>query len=127
MRDVAFASPADGAPDVDEVTYWHGFQHGDDDGSAAHAQQVRTVAAAYADGALGREWRKHRRRGRARRARELVTTQGHVLRTKDFVSTLVFEAAVHHLDMTDLPPDPGALSVVRRVLAPSTGTTGPTR
>lgn len=45
-----------------------------------------------------------------------VTTQGHVLRVKDFVFTLVFEATIHHLDMTDAAPDPGALGLVRRVL-----------
>lgn len=115
---VTFASPADGEPDVDEVTYWRAFTAGDD-GSAAHAQHVRSVTAAYPAGALGREWRDTAAAA-VRAARscpyERVTTQGHVLRTKDFVSTLVFEATIHHLDMTGLPTDPGALGVVRRVL-----------
>ena len=35
------------------------------------------------------------------------SVQGHVLRTPDSVATLMFEAAVHHLDMTvDLPGAP---------------------
>jgi hypothetical protein len=50
------------------------------------------------------------------RPHDEVTTQGHVLSFKDFVSTLVFEATIHHLDMTDAAPDQGALTVVRRVL-----------
>lgn len=115
---VTFASPADGPPDVDEVTYWHAFMPGDDS-RADHVRHVRIVAAAYSDGKLGREWRETAAAAvRAARAcrHDLVTTQGHVLRTGDFVSTLVFEATVHHLDMTDVPPDTGALRVVRRVL-----------
>ena len=31
---------------------------------------------------------------------EFVTTQGHVLRTADFIATLAVEAAVHYLDLT---------------------------
>lgn len=113
---VTFASPAEDEPDVDEVTYWRDFQPGDDDG---HAEHVRRVAAAYSDGALGREWRDTAAAA-VRAARDCpyakVTTQGHVLRVEDFVSTLVFEATIHHLDMTDEAPAPGALRVVRRVL-----------
>lgn len=50
-----------------------------------------------------------------------MTTQGHVLRTTDFVATLAVEAAVHYLDLTvELPaapaPDPSSLRLVRRVL-----------
>jgi uncharacterized protein (TIGR03083 family) len=115
---VTFASPGTGAPDVDDVTYWRGFQPGGEDNDA-HARHVRAVAAAYSDGMLGREWRTTSAAA-VRAARtcqyDLVTTQGHVLRTRDFVSTLVFEATVHHLDMTGLPPDAGALRVVRGVL-----------
>jgi uncharacterized protein (TIGR03083 family) len=124
---VTFASPAVGPPDVDEVTYWRGFAPGDD-GSAAHARHVRIVASAYSDGMLGREWRDTAAAA-VRAARDcphdFVTTQGHVLRTGDFVSTLVFEATVHHLDMTAEPPAPDALRVVRRVLDGLLGETGP--
>ena len=124
---VTFASPAAGPADVDEVTYWQGFAPGDD-GSAAHARHVRIVASAYADGMLGREWRDTAAAA-VRAARDcphdLVTTQGHVLRTDDFVSTLVFEATIHHLDMTDEPPAQDALRLVRRVLDGLLGEPGP--
>jgi hypothetical protein len=124
---VTFASPADGPPDVDEITYWPAFQPGDD-GSAAHAQHVRIVASAYPDGELGREWRETAAAAvRAAHAcpSPLVTTQGHVLRTPDFIATLVFEASVHYLDMTvDLPHAPlPNLGPVRRVLDGLLGST----
>jgi hypothetical protein len=49
-----------------------------------------------------------------------VSTQGHVLRVDDLISTLVVEAAVHHLDLiVDLSrpgPAPAALAVVRATL-----------
>jgi uncharacterized protein (TIGR03083 family) len=118
---VTFASPADGNPDVDDVTYWQGFTPGKD-GDAAHARHVRIVASAYSEGMLGREWRDTSTAA-ARAARacpyEKVTTQGHILRTRDFVATLIFEATIHYLDMTvDLPdaPDPVGLPMVRHVL-----------
>jgi len=51
-----------------------------------------------------------------------VTTQGHVLTVQDFISTLVVEAAVHHLDLVvDLDGRPGpadtGLAVVSEVLS----------
>ncbi|MFL6124937.1 maleylpyruvate isomerase N-terminal domain-containing protein [Actinophytocola sp.] len=126
---VTFASPADGEPDVDEVTYWQAFQPGGD-GYARHARHVRIVASAYSDGALGREWRDTA--GAAVRAAracpfDLVTTQGHVLRTQHFVATLEFEALVHYLDMTvDLPGSPVPdLAPVRHVLDGLLGSTVP--
>jgi uncharacterized protein (TIGR03083 family) len=118
---VTFASPADGEPDVDDVTYWQGFAPGDDR-SAAHARHVRIAASAYSEGMLGREWRDTAPAAvRAALAcpYDKVTTQGHILRTPDFVATLIFEATIHYLDMTvDLPdsPDPVGLPVVRHVL-----------
>jgi len=51
---------------------------------------------------------------------ELVRTQGRVLSVDDLLSTLVVEAAVHHLDLVvrlDRPgPAAGPLAEVRRVL-----------
>jgi hypothetical protein len=52
---------------------------------------------------------------------QLVATQGHVLRTADFIGTLAVEAAVHYLDLTvnlhaAASPDPISLRLVRRVL-----------
>ncbi len=115
---------------MDDITYWRAYSRsGEQDvtGSAeaaAHARHVRIVAAAYPPGALAWEWGETS--GAACRAarscpHELVTTQGHVLRTADFIATLAVEAAVHYLDLTvNLPsapaPDPAALLLVRRVL-----------
>jgi uncharacterized protein (TIGR03083 family) len=117
---VTFASPATGDPDVDDVTYWHAFKPGGD-GYANHAEHVRQVTAAYPDGALGREWRDTSAAAvRAAEAcpHEKVTTQGHILTTEDFISTLVFEATVHYLDMTLSLPDspPPDLTPTRPVL-----------
>lgn len=126
---VTFASPATGAPDVDAVTYWKSF-HPNADGYAHHAKHVRIVTSAYPEGALGREWRDTS--AAAVRAAEacphpLVTTQGHILRTEDFINTLTFEATVHYLDMTvDLPTAPlPDLKPVREILDGLLGSTTP--
>jgi hypothetical protein len=82
------------------------------------------VASAYPPGALAWEWRETAAAAcRAARAcpYPAVTTQGHVLRTGDFIATLAVEAAVHYLDLTASlpaapPPDAAALHLVRRVL-----------
>lgn len=45
---VALASPADGPPDVDDVSYWRTFPPGGDgDDAARHAWWVRRSAAAF--------------------------------------------------------------------------------
>ncbi|HTW01947.1 MAG TPA: maleylpyruvate isomerase N-terminal domain-containing protein [Streptosporangiaceae bacterium] len=125
-----FASPSAEPPDTDQVGYWRFYpaqgeaaeaERGE---NAAHARHVRIVASAYPPGALAWEWRETSAAAcRAARAcpHEAVTTQGHVLTTADFVSTLTVEAAVHYLDMTvALPsapaPDPDSLAIVRWVL-----------
>jgi len=98
--------------------------------SAAHARHVRIVAAAYPPDGLAWEWQETAAAAcRAARscAHEFVTTQGHVLKTADFVATLAVEAAVHYLDLTvSLPsapaPDPASLALVRRVLDGLLGT-----
>jgi Mycothiol maleylpyruvate isomerase N-terminal domain len=124
-----FASPATGAPDRVDVSYWRPFSADGDvpPGSAAaaeHARHVRIVASAFSPAELMWEWTETA--GAARRAaracpHQLVTTQGHVLRTADFIGTLAVEAAVHYLDLTvEIPaaaaPDPISLGLVRRVL-----------
>jgi uncharacterized protein (TIGR03083 family) len=126
-----FASPSAAEADVDDVSYWRPFSpHSGQPfalGSveaAEHARHVRIVAAAYPPGALVWEWRETA--GAACRAAracpyDRVTTQGHVLRTEDFVKTLAVEAAIHFLDLTvelPSPPPPAAepLALVRRVL-----------
>ncbi|GAB2652703.1 maleylpyruvate isomerase N-terminal domain-containing protein [Kribbella swartbergensis] len=121
---VGFASPAAAPPDRDFVTYWQDFppgRHGD-------TRFVRTVASAYRKPALlVQHWRelseaavRAATAGLVDKGRR-VETQGHVLRARDFVATLVLEATVHHLDLiVDLPgapePDPEALQVTARTL-----------
>jgi len=119
----AFASPATGAPDRDDVSYWRPFSADGDipPGSAAaaeHARHVRIAASAFSPAELTWEWTEtaDAARGAARACpHQLVTTQGHVLRTADFISTLAVEAAVHYLDLTvELPVAAGASRTCRR-------------
>ncbi|HUA29885.1 MAG TPA: maleylpyruvate isomerase N-terminal domain-containing protein [Streptosporangiaceae bacterium] len=125
-----FASPAAEPPDTDQVGYWR-FYPAQGEAAEAHraenaenARYVRIVASAYPPGALAWEWRETSAAAcRAARActHEAVTTQGHVLTTADFMSTLTVEAAVHYLDLTVAlpsapPPDPDSLAIVRWVL-----------
>jgi len=124
-----FASPAEAPPDRDDISYWQPFSPGGEmppggEAAARHARHVRIAASAYDPGDLVWDWTETAQAAcRAARAcpHELVATQGHVLRTADFIGTLVVEAAVHYLDLTvDLPaappPEPLPLALVRRVL-----------
>ena len=124
-----FATPGSGPADRDDVSYWRPFSADGDipPGSAAaaeHARHVRIVASAFSPGKLTWEWTETAEAAR-RAARtcpfQMVATQGHVLRTADFMATLAVEAAVHYLDMTAGLPDasvcdPVALDLVKRVL-----------
>ncbi|MGN9775117.1 maleylpyruvate isomerase N-terminal domain-containing protein [Micromonospora sp. H33] len=109
---VALASPADGPPDVDDVTYWHTFPPGD---GSRHAWWVRRSAAAFErPSGVVRLWTDTApaavRAAAAAEPTGCVTTQGHVLRVPDLLATLATEAVVHHLDLVvDLPaaPPPG--------------------
>jgi Mycothiol maleylpyruvate isomerase N-terminal domain len=127
----AFASPASGPADVDDVTYWRHYSPQDGEAglrasaeAAAHARHVRIAASAYPPGDLAWDWRETSAAAcRAARAcpHQAVTTQGLVLATADFIATLAVESAVHYLDMTvALPaapdPDPASLALVRRTL-----------
>ncbi|MFG1778889.1 maleylpyruvate isomerase N-terminal domain-containing protein [Micromonospora sp. NPDC049048] len=113
---VALASPTDGPPDVDDVSYWRGFPPDGDD--ARHAWCARRSAAAFdRPHGIVRLWADTA--PAAVRAASVadpdghVTTQGHVLRVPDLLATLTTEAVVHHLDLVlDLPgaPLPGALA-----------------
>ncbi|MGS2617219.1 maleylpyruvate isomerase N-terminal domain-containing protein [Micromonospora sp. LZ34] len=116
---VALASPADGPPTADDVSYWRSFP-GDEDGTAArHAWWARRSAAAF-DRPTGvvRLWCDTAPAAVRAASRAdpdgCVSTQGHVLRVPDFLATLTTEAVVHHLDLVlDLPdaPPPGELAV----------------
>lgn len=100
---VTFISPSPGPADTDYVGYWQGFSAADED-SSDHARFVRICAAAHSEPSVI----VHRlcstaaaavRCGRKSSDIEFVTTQGHILRTSDFIATLVVEAVVHHLDL----------------------------
>lgn len=122
---VAFNSPAEGPSDTDFISYWNGFQ-ATDESSQAHARFVRTSAAAHSDAKkLCAQWHETARAAihcaTSADDIEYVSTQGHVLRTPDFMATLAVEACVHHLDLlTNLddrdPPAAPSLSVTRRTL-----------
>jgi uncharacterized protein (TIGR03083 family) len=125
---IAFASPATADPDRDFVTYWQDFPARTDGDPGPDTSFVRGVAAAYRKpGVLVQHWREVSEAAVRAAAIGLadkgarVETQGHVLRAKDFVATLVLEATVHHLDLIvglpDAPePDPEGLQVVARTL-----------
>jgi uncharacterized protein (TIGR03083 family) len=122
---VAFATPADGSPDVDFVSYWRSFS-ADDESAVAHARFVRINAAAHSSpSSLAGRWMETSsaaaRVARAAPRESRVSTQGHVLAVPDFIATLVVEAAIHHLDLVvDLPhprgPDERPLKLVRRTI-----------
>lgn len=116
---VTLNSPADRAPDVDEVTYWHDFAPGSGDDGGEHARFVVASAAAYSPEALVAEWRETS--AAAAHAVQLagddvVATQGHAISVADLTSTLVLEATVHLLDAHGTPP-PDAVAHAERVLA----------
>ena len=126
---VAFATPSDAEPDVDDVTYWLPYQPGASGGAAeaarAHARFVRAAAAAYATtDSLVSQWRAtSEAAARAAAATDpvgRVETQGHVLTVPRFLGTLVVEATVHHLDLTleidGSAPDEDALAYTVGVL-----------
>jgi uncharacterized protein (TIGR03083 family) len=137
-----FASPAAGPPDTDQVSYWrhYGAGSGSDaepgsPGAARHARHVRIAASAYAPDELAWDWRETSAaacRAALECRHQAVATQGLVLTTADFISTLAVEAAVHYLDLTVAlpsapPPPPVPLMLVRWVLSELAGTPLPGR
>ncbi|RKS75625.1 uncharacterized protein (TIGR03083 family) [Motilibacter peucedani] len=133
---VAFATPADGPPDTDLVSYWAPFRPGEGDGGYGHARFVRVSSSAYASPTtlvehLSTTTRAALRAAAAADPQGCLETQGVVLSTGDFVATLVVEASVHHLDLVaHLPeapaPSAGGLALVRRVLDGLLGSPLPT-
>jgi hypothetical protein len=120
---VALAAPVDREPDRDAVTYWRDSP-GPDDPQWRSLRALRTMASAYGLESLKRDWRETGGAVVALAARTdrsaVVGTQGHALAVPDLAATLVFESAVHHLDLVahlDRPgPRPGPLRVVRATL-----------
>ncbi|KWV34485.1 maleylpyruvate isomerase N-terminal domain-containing protein [Micromonospora rifamycinica] len=119
---VTLASPADGPPDTDDVSYWRSFPPA---GSVAettrHAWYVRRSAAAFdRPSGVVRIWADTApaavHAAGVADPQGCVTTQGHVLRVSDFLATLTTEAIVHHLDLVPHlpdapPPGPSAVQV----------------
>lgn len=124
---VALATPADGPPDVDSVSYWKDFPGlADADAAVGHAQWVRRSAAAFSrpTGVVGQWTDTAPAAVRAAAAADpdgRIATQGHVLTVSDFLATLITEAVIHHLDLTvSLPgaaePAPDAVAVALSTL-----------
>lgn len=122
---VTVASPTDAPPDRDAVDYWRDFPPGRP-GASEHAEFVRRSVRAWSRpfAMLDQFTLTLAAAVRAAAASDpliAVRTQGHVLTVADFLSTVVVEATIHHLDLVvGLPsapaPDPAALAEVRRVL-----------
>ncbi|MGW4941001.1 maleylpyruvate isomerase N-terminal domain-containing protein [Actinoplanes sp. NPDC004185] len=116
---VAFATPADGPPDTDFVTYFRSFPGAGETGAIAHAQWVRRTAAAFTrpHGVVERWTETVAAAGYAARHADpasLIRTQNLVLPVPDFIATLITEAVIHHLDLiVSLPdaPDPAPEAV----------------
>jgi hypothetical protein len=132
---VALNTPADGPADTTAVDYWQAWRP-PEPGDEAELWSTR-VAASVHGGLPGISYRYAETSAAAVVAAgrvalgDLVGTQGRVLTVADFLSTLVVEAAVHHLDLVlhlDRPgPAPGPLAEVRRVLEGLYGGPLPTR
>jgi hypothetical protein len=121
---VALATPASGPADTDAVAYWTAWRPpapGDDEElwgtriAASTQGGLAGIAHRYAEAAAAVEVAA----GRVG-AGDRVRTQGRVLTVTDLLSTLVVEAAVHHLDLVAHLDRPGPadepLAEVRRVL-----------
>ncbi len=120
---VALATPADGPPDRDAVTYWVDAPSGDD-AEYRNVRGTRTIASAYGLRPLVTAYVETSRAvvflAERTDPRACVPTQGHTLLAGDLVATLAVEAALHHLDLvTDLDrAGPGGLplALVRQTL-----------
>jgi Mycothiol maleylpyruvate isomerase N-terminal domain len=121
---VALNTPAGGPADSDAVDYWRAWRP-PEPGDEEALRRTRAVASVAAEPADLAEWYAESSAAVVVAAgrvapQDLVRTQGRVLAVADLLSTLVVEAAVHHLDLVrhlDRPgPAAGPLAEVRRVL-----------
>jgi hypothetical protein len=121
---VGLNTPAPGPAGRDAVTYWRGWQppgSGDDE-ARRRTRVVASTAFVFAD--LVHAYAESSAAVLVTAARvpqgSLVRTQDQVMEVDAVLSTLVVEAAVHHLDLIahlDRPgPGAGPLAEVRRVL-----------
>ena len=120
---VDLGSPVDGPPDTDAVGYWRPGRPSPHDGDDLWSARV----AASVQGGIATIARRHREAAEAvgvtagrLRLDDVVRSQGAAMTVADDLSTMVVEAAVHHLDLVvrlDRPgPAGGPLAEVRRVL-----------
>ncbi|MGY1594931.1 maleylpyruvate isomerase N-terminal domain-containing protein [Geodermatophilus sp. SYSU D00708] len=121
---VALNTPAPGPAGTDAVDYWAAWRP-PEPGDEEALRRTRAVASVAAEPADLAEWYAESSAAVVVAAgrvapQDLVRTQGRVLAVADLLSTLVVEAAVHHLDLVrhlDRPgPAAGPLAEVRRVL-----------
>ncbi len=132
---VALATPAGGPVDTDAVSYWTAWRPpapGEDEElwstriAASTQGGMAGVSARYAETAAAVVVAADRLDDGDR-----VRTQGRVLTVADLLSTLVVEAAVHHLDLVAHLDRPGPaaepLGEVRRVLEGLAGRALPDR
>ena len=120
---VALATPGDAAADRDAVTYWVDAP-GAPDPEFRGVRALRSMASQSSLGYLRSTYAETTTAVRALARRTAldatVPTQGHVVRVDALLTTLVVEAAIHHLDLiVDLErpgPAPAALAVVRATL-----------
>lgn len=121
---VALGTPADRSPDVDAVSYWHGWQPGTD-GAERMQRTTRIMASAWTSvTSIAQLYGETARAvlvlaGRADPA-AVVATQGHAITVDDLLSTLAIEATLHHLDLVAelvaSGPSAANLALVRRTL-----------
>lgn len=107
---VALATPAHATADRDAVSYWTDAPSGDD-AEYRGLRGTRIVASAYGLSRLVEQYAETARAVVHLASRtpddRVVGTQGHTLTVPDLVSTLVVEAALHHLDLVTHLTRPG--------------------
>ena len=122
---VALNTPADGPADTTAVDYWTAWRP-PEPGDEEELWSTRVASSVHGGlaGIAGRYAETSAAAVVAAGRADLhgpVRTQGHVLTVPDLLSTLVVEAAVHHLDLVVRLDRPGPaaepLAEVRRVLA----------
>jgi hypothetical protein len=104
---VALHTPVDGVADTDSVSYWRDWGADDDDLGRRFG---RMQSGVYENWSELRDMHAETARAAVHAAghsdpRAVVGTQGQALAVDDLLSTLVVEAAIHHLDMVVHLPD----------------------
>jgi uncharacterized protein (TIGR03083 family) len=121
---VAVGTPAARPADTDAVSYWQAWMPATE-GAAAERRLTRVVSGVWPTLEPLRQAYAETCSAAVHLLRitdpaDPLATQGHVLSAADLTRTLVFEAAVHHLDVVtylDAPgPGPEVLTLVRSTL-----------